>query len=62
MQEGFQSLVDLGKLHLVCLKYLLQEGVAMDKLLLMGVLQLMGLDVLPQGRDDERPGLRVQTQ
>jgi len=62
VQEGVLSLVDLGKLCLVCLKYLLQEGVAVDKLFLMVVLQLVGLDVLPQGRDDDSHGLRVQTQ
>lgn len=28
----------------------------------MGVLQLVGLDVLPQGLDDDRPGLSVNPQ
>ena len=37
------------------LKDLLEEGVAVNELLLMLVLQLVGLDVLPERRNDHRP-------
>ena len=37
------------------LEDLLQEGVAVDEFLLVLILQLMGLDVLPQRRNDHRP-------
>lgn len=42
--------------------HLLQVLVTDDKLPLVGVLQLVGLDVLPQGLDDHGPGLRVDAQ
>ena len=50
---------NLCKLHLVCQEDLLQEGITVDKLLLM---ELVGLDVLPQGGDDDRPSLGVHAQ
>ena len=37
------------------LEDLLQEGVAVDEFLLVLILQLVGLDVLPQRRNDHRP-------
>lgn len=36
--------------------------VTIDELALMGVLQFVGLHVLPQGLDDDRPGLGVDAQ
>lgn len=39
--------------------YLLEVLVTVDVLLVMGVLQLVGLDVLPEGLDDAGAGLRV---
>ena len=41
------------------MKYLLEKRVAVDKLPLVGILQLVRLDVLPQGRDNDGTGLRV---
>ena len=41
------------------LEDLLEIRVAVDKLLLVRILQLVGLDVLPQGVDDDGPGLGV---
>ena len=59
VEQRIQSLRDLGKLHAIRLEYLLEEGVAVDKLPLVGVLELVGLDVLPEGGDDDGPGLCV---
>ena len=59
VEEGVQALRDLSKLHPLRLEDLLEIRVAVDKLLLVRVLQLVGLDVLPQGVDDDRPGLGV---
>lgn len=42
--------------------YLLKVLVTVDVLLVMGVLQLVGLDILPQGLDDTGAGLGVDTQ
>lgn len=42
--------------------HLLQVLVTVDELALMGVLEFVGLDVLPQGLDDDRSGLGVDTQ
>lgn len=42
--------------------YLLQVFVTVDELSLMRVLEFMGLDILPQGLDDDRSGLGVDTQ
>lgn len=39
--------------------HLLQVLVAVDELALVGVLQFVGLHVLPQSLDNDRPGLRV---
>lgn len=39
--------------------YLLEVLVTVDVLLVMGVLQLVGLDVLPEGLDDAGAGLSV---
>lgn len=39
--------------------YLLQVLVAVDELALVRVLQFVGLHVLPQSLDDDRPGLGV---
>lgn len=41
------------------LRYLLEVLVTVDVLLVMGVLQLVGLDVLPEGLDDAGAGLSV---
>ena len=41
------------------LEYLLGEGVAVDKFLLMLILQLVRLDVLPECRNDDRPEERI---
>ena len=42
--------------------HLLQVFVTVDELALMGVLELVGLDVLPQSLNDDRSGLGVDTQ
>lgn len=42
--------------------YLLKVLVAVDVLLVVGVLQLVGLDVLPERLDDDRAGLGVDAQ
>lgn len=42
--------------------YLLEVLVAVDVLLVVGVLQLVGFDVLPQSLDDGRARLRVDAQ
>lgn len=42
--------------------YLLEVLVTVDILLVMGVLQLVGLDVLPEGLDDAGAGLRVNAE
>lgn len=42
--------------------YLLEVLVAVDVLLVVGVLQLVGFDVLPEGLDDGRARLRVYPQ
>lgn len=42
--------------------YLLQVFVTVDELPLMRVLEFMGLDILPQGLDDDRSGLGVDAQ
>lgn len=42
--------------------YLLQVFVTVDELSLMRVLEFMGLDILPQGLDDDRSGLGVDAQ
>ena len=42
--------------------YLLEVFVTVDVLLVVGVLQLVGLDVLPQRLDDAGPGLGVDPQ
>ena len=62
VQQGIQALGNLSKLHPLCLEYLLEIWVTIDKLLLVRVLQLVGLDVLPQGVDDDGPSLGVHTQ
>lgn len=41
---------------------LLQVFVTVDELALMRVLELVGLDVLPQSLDDDRSGLGVDAQ
>ena len=41
---------------------LLQVLVTVDELALVGVLELVGLDVLPEGLDDDGPGLGVNPQ
>lgn len=41
------------------LRHLLEVLVTVDVLLVMGVLQLVGLDVLPEGLDDAGAGLSV---
>ena len=57
VEQRVQPLRYLGKLHSLRLEDLLEKGVAVDKLALVGVLQLVGLDVLPEGGDDDGPGL-----
>lgn len=42
--------------------HLLQIFVTVDELALMRVLEFVGLDVLPQGLNDDRSGLGVDTQ
>lgn len=42
--------------------HLLEVLVTVDVLLVVGVLQLVGLDVLPEGLDDAGPGLRVNAE
>lgn len=42
--------------------HLLQVFVTVDELALMWVLEFVGLDVLPQGLNDDRSGLGVNTQ
>lgn len=42
--------------------YLLEVLVTVDVLLVVGVLQLVGLDVLPEGLDDAGPGLGVNAE
>lgn len=42
--------------------YLLQVFVTVDELSLMRVLEFMGLDILPQGLDDDWSGLGVDAQ
>lgn len=42
--------------------HLLQVFVTVDELALMRVLKFVGLDVLPQGLNDDRSGLGVDTQ
>jgi hypothetical protein len=59
VQQRVQPLRDLGKLHAGARKDLLQVLVAVDELALVRVLQLVSLDVLPQGADDDRARLRV---
>lgn len=59
MQQRVQPLRDLCELHPFRLEYLLQESIAVDKLPLVGVLELVGLDVLPKGGDDNGAGLGV---
>ena len=61
VEQGVESLGYLGKLHPVALEYLLDEGVAGHVLPLVGVLQLVRLDVLPQRGDDDGSGLSVNT-
>ena len=46
----------------IILPDLLQVLVTVDELALVGVLELVGLDVLPEGLDDDRPGLGVNPQ
>jgi len=41
---------------------LLQVLVTVDELALVGVLELVGLHVLPEGLDDDGPGLGVDPQ
>ena len=41
------------------LEDLLEERIAINKFLLMLVLQLVRLDVLPEGRNDNWPGDRI---
>lgn len=43
-------------------RYLLEVLVTVDVLLVMGVLQLVGLDVLPEGLDDAGAGLSVNAE
>ena len=62
MEEGVQALGDLGKLHPLRVEDLHQKLVAVDKLSLVRVLQLVRLDVLPQGGDDDGPSLGVDSQ
>jgi len=59
VQQRVQPLRDLGKLHTVACKDLLQILVAVDELALVRILQLVSLDVLPQGADDDRTRLSV---
>ena len=61
MKKRVEPLRDLGKLHPLALEDLPEEGVAVDILSLVRVLELVGLDVLPQGRNDDRPCLSVQS-
>ena len=42
------------------LEDLLEEGVAVNKFLLMLILQLVRLDVLPEGRNDDWPEERIE--
>lgn len=42
--------------------HLLQVFVTVDELALMRVLEFVSLDILPQGLDDDRSGLGVDTQ
>ena len=55
VEEGVQALRNLRELHPLSLEDLLEIRVAVDKLLLVRILQLVGLDVLPQRRNDHRP-------
>lgn len=61
-QECMQALRDLRKLHSLSLKDLLQVFVTVNELALMRILEFVGLDVLPQGLNDDRSGLGVDTQ
>ena len=62
MEQRTQTLWDLGKLHPLRVEDLLEKLVAVDVLLLVRVLQLVGLDVLPERVDDDGPGLGVHAQ
>ena len=62
MEKRVQPLRNLGKLHSLCVEDLHQELVAVDKLSLVGVLQLVRLDVLPEGGYDDGPRLGVNSQ
>lgn len=62
MQKRIQPLRYFGELHSGTSEYLLEILVAVDELSLVAVLELVGLDVLPQSRDDDRPSLSVNAQ
>ena len=59
MEQRVQSLRYLGKLHSLRLKDLFEKWIAVDELPLMLVLQLVGLDVLPERGDYDGSGLGV---
>lgn len=62
VQQWVQALRNLCKLHTVASEDLLQVFVTVDELALVRVLQLVSLDVLPQGADDDWTRLRVHTE
>ena len=62
MQQWIQTLRNLGEFHFRTAENLLQIFVANDVLAFVGVLQLVRLDVLPQGGDDDWTSLSVDAQ
>lgn len=62
VKERVESLRNLGKLHPGAAEDLLHVLVAPDELPLLLILQFVGLDVLPESRDDHGPRLSVDAQ
>merc|ERR1719312_1628358 len=62
MKQRIESLGNFGKFHPFRGKNLLQIGVTVDIFLLVLILEFVGLDVLPQGGDDDRSCLGVNSQ
>lgn len=61
-KQRVESRRNLWELHPLALKYLLQVLVAVDVLALVSVLQTVSLDVLPEGVNDHRTRLRVDSE